>query len=447
MGIVRDLYIARKIGAGLKLPAPTVGSLIKRLLLAKILYSEAKKTETGVLIHILDALAEPAIAAVVNIAPVQNLNGYTRPWPAGGGKNKLDNILTTSTRNTVTFTTQNDGSVIAVSTTPPEATSYADLVSSGFSLPEGTYVLSGCPSGGGNNSYDLRIKLTTNGTSQTLYDYGSGVEFTIQSGTVIDNIRTAIRANYDASAGVTFWPMIRLASVADDSYEPYSNICPISGITGLSVYVSPTNDVDDATAYAVDWTSPAGTVYGGKIDVVTGVLTVDRAYVDMGSLTWTQNATNFMNFYSTGLQNVVKRPPNTATGYLYVVCSTYASVPVQSSGDCYIYVNTSGQIRVKDTANASLTGPQFKTLMSGVQLVYMLATPVTHQLTAQEVQMLLGENYIWSSSGDSMSVTYLADGNATPLESLNLMLGNRYSNPGTVEDVSDREALEILLGR
>ena len=110
-----------------------------------------------------------------NIDPTQDLHGYANPWPAGGGKNKLNNILDTTTVRNVTFTTQPDGSVLAVSTTPPESTAYADIMPSGFSLPEGTYILSGCPAGGGNSSYDLRIKITTNGTSQTKYDYGSGV--------------------------------------------------------------------------------------------------------------------------------------------------------------------------------------------------------------------------------------------------------------------------------
>lgn len=36
MGIVRDLYMARKMSAGLKVPAPTLALLIKRLALAPI---------------------------------------------------------------------------------------------------------------------------------------------------------------------------------------------------------------------------------------------------------------------------------------------------------------------------------------------------------------------------------------------------------------------------
>ena len=50
--------------------------------------------------------------------------------------------------------------------------------------------------------------------------------------------------------------------------------------------------------------------------------------------------------------------------------------------------------------------------MSGVQLVYKLATPVTNQLTAEQVSGILttlyGINNIWSSTGDT-EVTYPAD--------------------------------------
>ena len=283
----------------------------------------------------------PFKEVIVSISPIQDLHGYDNPWPAGGGKNKLDNILTTATRDNTTFTTQNDGSVIAVSTTPPTGTTYADLVSSSFSLPEGTYILSGCPADGGSNKYDMRIKLTTNGTSQTKYDDGSGVEFTIQSGTVINYIRTVIRANYDASAGVTFYPMIRLASVTDDSYEPYSNICPITGRTGANIYVSPTTNQTDATVYNVDWTSAAGTVYGGTVDVVSGVLKAKPYIASYNGETLVGPWVSSMDVYTPGGTPTV-----------------------------------------------------------GAQVVDMGGTETETQLTAQEVSTLVGENNVWSDGGD-----------------------------------------------
>ena len=54
-----------------------------------------------------------------------------------------------------------------------------------------------------------------------------------------------------------------------------------------------------------------------------------------------------------------------------------------------------------------MTGEEFKSAMSGVQLCYELATPQTYQLTPTEVAMLLGENNLWSDAGD-MKVLVLA---------------------------------------
>ena len=150
-------------------------------------------------------------------------------------------------------------------------------------------------------------------------------------------------------------------------YTNYANICPISGRTGLSVYVSPTQDVADATTYAVDWTSEAGTVYGGTLDVVTGVLTVDRAYIASYN-------------------------------------GETINEPWLSSMDAY-------------TPGATPT--------TGAQVVYALATPLTYQLTAQEVALLVGTNNVWSSSGDvSVTVTTLLGGivtNPTPFEARPLL--------------------------
>lgn len=63
------------------------------------------------------------------------------------------------------------------------------------------------------------------------------------------------------------------------SYAPYSNICPISGWTEVNVNHSDA-DMTNPTTITIDL---GQTVYGGKLDVLTGVLTVDRAMVDLGA--------------------------------------------------------------------------------------------------------------------------------------------------------------------
>lgn len=45
---------------------------------------------------------------------------------------------------------------------------------------------------------------------------------------------------------------------------------------------------------------------------------------------------------------------------------------------------------------------------AGAQVVYKLATPITYQLTPQEVDTLLGTNNVWCDTGDT-EVTYRAD--------------------------------------
>ena len=112
------------------------------------------------------------------------------------------------------------------------------------------------------------------------------------------------------------------------------------------MYVSPTQDPDDATVYNVDWSAQAGTVYGGTLDVVTGVLTVDM-----------------VNIPSYNGETI--------------------NEPWLSSMDAY----------------AAGTTPTI-----GAQVVYTLATPLTYQLTPQEVSTLTGQNNVWSDSGD-VSVT------------------------------------------
>ena len=81
----------------------------------------------------------------------------------------------------------------------------------------------------------------------------------------------------------------------------------------------------------------------------------------------------------------------------------------------------------------------------GAQVVYFLATPIEITLTPTQIDMLQGENNLWSDAGDS-TLTYYAEGEASTSEALGILLGGTYNNPGGADDVSDDEALGILLG-
>jgi len=464
----------------------------------------------------------------VAIEPVQNLNGYSHPWSGGSGKNKLP-FFTSGSLNGVTFTVASNGSVKA-SGTASSTVNYAFI----FTVAEtGSYTLSGCPSGGGASSYQLWIYDNNTSTSVGMDDTGSGKTGTLDS-THTYSMRIRYANGYTANQ--TFYPMLRLATEADATYEPYENICPISGwdsvdvnVRGKNLNIFPYHE-PSKTANGITWTvnsdgtvtangtatatslfifhfrgtgdlllkqgeyiisgCPSGgssstyritsnrlvdgvgvnypgadvgsgytinvtedtvigvfasvatgatvnnlvfrpmirlasdtdatfepyngntttvdlgqTVYGGSLNVTTGVLTVDRAMVDLGTLTWTRNTSDYSYayFYSNGLLRYSQIP---------LVCSHYPFVyggkaSLTTDKSIAYYSATSTRMTIRDDSYTDATS--FKTAMSGAQCVYSLLNPQIYQLTPTQVNTLLGgQNNVWADSG-SVDVIYRAD--------------------------------------
>lgn len=144
-----------------------------------------------------------------------------------------------------------------------------------------------------------------------------------------------------------------------------------------------TTHVYDGTTYTVSF-GTAGTVYGGTLDVTAGTLTVTHGQI-----------------------------------------ASYAGETLPGAW-----------ISDRD-AYAVGTTPT-----TGAQVVYELATPTTVTLTPTEITLLLGTNNVWSDTGDT-TLTYLADGRVNSLTALNMLLGGAYTPSA---DVSDREALQIIMG-
>lgn len=128
------------------------------------------------------------------------------------GKNLLRSTATSRTVNGVTFTVNADGT-ITINGTATENTWFA--INTDMGLQPGDYILSG-NTGGEKNKYFLYVSI--NGNNKECLN--SEVGFTVADG----DTNTAYFVVY---AGVTLnnhkvYPMIRLASVTDATYEPYS---------------------------------------------------------------------------------------------------------------------------------------------------------------------------------------------------------------------------------
>lgn len=131
-------------------------------------------------------------------------------------KNWLKNEAVTTTIHGITFTVNSDGTITANGTATAEGANLIIYSNNNQSCPYNGYILSGCPSGGGYDKYDLRISDVTTGSVQ---DYGNGATISVAN-TGKWNASILIRA-YQEVSNLVFRPMIRLASVQDSTYVPY----------------------------------------------------------------------------------------------------------------------------------------------------------------------------------------------------------------------------------
>lgn len=194
------------------------------------------------------------------------------------------------------------------------------------------------------------------------------------------------------------------------------------------------------------------TMYGGEVDVVGEDGESRYGEVDLGSLDWVYDATN-TRFYSYDFLPMKAQTENRRTkGWCtaYPVISdgrSAAAVPNNAAYFGYYQGLSDKVIYIKTTDYTSAS--DFKTAVNGVKLVYPLAAPIETTITPTPVNALQGLNNVWSDAGE-VTVTFrgtpIEEPDAEPLQALNLLLGGAYRNDQTPEDVSDDEALEILLG-
>lgn len=322
---------------------------------------------------------------VADIEPQQDLNGYDHPWVGGAGKNKLYIAPQTLTSNGITWTVNADGTITATGTLT--ATNSAVYIN--VTVPTGSYKFNGSGTGSANSTYYAQV---VDGSNWYDPDYGNrDVDVTISSTNV--RVYFNMRTN-PPSGGITFKPMLRLASETDATFEPYSNACPISGWDSVEVVVSPTTSAEDGTTHTATFNE---TVYGGTVDLVSGVLTVDRAVVDLGTLNW--------SIYNGKFTSALNPEPLRETyGAINMLCSiyktgVYGGSGSQGDGTVWLSASTSSQtLYVEDSHFVSAS--EFKTAMNGVQLVYELAEPRTIQLDPQTINALVGANNVWANSGD-----------------------------------------------
>ena len=124
------------------------------------------------------------------------------------------------TWNGVTFTIHDDFSVTTGGTFSQRA--YLYLQSTPTSIAKDTYIASGCPSGGSTTTYRIVNGTYDGSTASTSFaDTGDGVNRDV---TTLSTPKIWCYIDIRASSGIgkTFYPMLRLSTITDGSYEPYT---------------------------------------------------------------------------------------------------------------------------------------------------------------------------------------------------------------------------------
>lgn len=131
------------------------------------------------------------------------------------GKNLLENIATTQTVSGVALTVNSDGSITANGTA---TANFSITLGKDIILPSGDYIVSG------GKETNARIEFRAakpDGSTTGGNDVGSGVNVTITDDVVSSKVTLVIKSG-TVFNNYTFYPMIRLASIADSTYEPYT---------------------------------------------------------------------------------------------------------------------------------------------------------------------------------------------------------------------------------
>ena len=276
------------------------------------------------------------------------------------------------TINQVVFTVNNDGSVTADGTASSVATYYfSSRTSNTWIMPLGQFTLNGRPSQPKNNS-NLRIGWNHGSVSATQgNDVGAGTTVNITDGFGPLGSWASVGTNQTAS-NYTFYPMLRL-NCDNSDYEPY---------TGQT--------------FNVNLTNIAGTVYGGTVDIISGVIKVK--YI-LETLTWGSNYILQTTFTNNELRrfSLTNNTVNDSSISLYPSLCNIAPFSYDTITDS-IHQFVKGN-------KAYICLPKTTSSDTSIQICYKLQTPIIYNLTPNVLVTQQGINNIWSTDG-SLTIKY-----------------------------------------
>lgn len=185
----------------------------------------------------------------INFMPKQDLHGYSQPWAGGNGKNKLNPATYTKsnpyTIHDVTWTLNSDGTVLANGTASAANTTVSFAIQVNTDTDYYFYVDTG-----GATGCEAYVWDSTTSARCTKWDgtTASGdSRSTLQEVKLIAGHSIALQlrvvSGYTAN-NVLFKPMLLASTETNVTWEPYENLCPITGWTEININQCGKNLID-----------------------------------------------------------------------------------------------------------------------------------------------------------------------------------------------------------
>ena len=172
----------------------------------------------------------PLKSCVVEIEPVQDLHGYDYPWPAGGGSNKYGGSALKTSLLAVTGATEGTD---YVELSASSALNNVVLYNTFAENQQYTLIFKVQPTGNVNTNIrvyytdDSYANITASGDGQL-----ETVSYTTTSGKTVASVKLGYW--YTVTTKV-YYDACGIFVGANQSFAPYSNICPISGHSSATV--------------------------------------------------------------------------------------------------------------------------------------------------------------------------------------------------------------------
>lgn len=241
----------------------------------------------------------------------------------------------------------------------------------------------------------------------------AGSSTCMRTGFIDVNSSTSYYLYTPRESNVFVFEYLEDGTYADKVNNVYTSHVFTTGSTTKKIRIVDRNSGTETVNTGINYPStityyePYGTIYGGYVDLISGNVWKTADIYDLGNLSWFYNSNN--DCFCASFTNI----SNNRTEPRILACSHYKYEyvnKVNSMADKTINDSQQlnlQQIQIHDNDYDGETLNNFQSAMSGIKIIYVLATPtIITILSPSQLKTLRGTNNVWSSANGNIELSY-----------------------------------------